>query len=281
MPTPAFSAAGLRPFSPQTLSLLQVLWQLSLALSAAGLFTRPSMIVASVLGFYLLGLPHNFGHTYHFDALLVITSAALACSRAGDAASLDAWLAGGRTRSLSGDYTWPIRLVWLSMSLVFLAAGVSKLRHGGINWVLSPNMSIILMRAAYHVSDADPLTNAGLWIAARPWLARTVAFAVLTIELTFISSLWSRRARALLVPAAAAMLIGIRALMGPTFGGFLITDVFWVPWDLVAQRVTAWLRLRSTHRETTPRLARSTAANSAQPPAPHVVTAQQTLQKSP
>jgi len=41
--------------------------------------------------------------------------------------------------------------------------------------------------------------------------------------------------------ATDAMLIGIRVLMGPTFGGFLILNVFWVPWaaalDALAVRI--------------------------------------------
>ena len=245
MPMPAFEAFGLRPLSADALSVVQTGWRVALGLSAVGLFTRASMVAAAALGFYLLGLPHNFGHLYHFDALLVIAMLALSCSRAGDACSLDSWLAGRESPAPSGEYTWPIRVVWLSMSLVFLGAGLSKLRHGGSEWILSSNMAIILTRAAYNVSDADPLTTAGLWIAARPWLAESVALLTLTIELTFASALVSVRARVVLVPAAAAMLLGIRALMGPTFAGFLITNVFWVPWDAVGARLAAWNGARS------------------------------------
>jgi hypothetical protein len=128
------------------------------------------------------------------------------------------------------------------MALVFLGAGVSKLRHGGIAWILSPNMAIVLNRAAYHLSDADPLTRAGLWIAAHPAIAQGLAALALTIELGFVSALVSVRARAVVVPAAAALLVGIRALMGPTFAGFLIANVFWVPWRSVGARVAAWRR---------------------------------------
>src|SRR5260221_9566598 len=107
-------------------------------------------------------------------------------------------------------------------------------------------MAIVLMRAAYRVSDADRLTPAGLWIAPHPWLGGTVAGTALAIELAFASALVSIRARALLVPAAAAMLIGIRLLLGPTFAGFVISNVFWVPWHAVGSRVLAWRRLSFT-----------------------------------
>jgi hypothetical protein len=175
----------------------------------------------------------------------VVTLGILAWSRAGDAWSIDAWLRGQDRPAPSGEYTWPIRMVWVMMALVFLAAGLSKVRYGGVAWVTSANLSIVLERAAYHVSDADPLSRAGLWLAAHPWLSRAVAALTLVIELGFVAALVSPFARAVLVPAAVGMLIGIRVLMGPTFGGFLLATVFWVPWDAAGARAAAWRRPRS------------------------------------
>jgi predicted DCC family thiol-disulfide oxidoreductase YuxK len=126
--------------------------------------------------------------------------------------------------------------------LVFAAAGIAKLRYGGLEWVASDNMTIVLRRAAYHVSDADPMTTLGLWIADRSWLSRGLAAASLAVELGFISAVFSRTARVFMVPAAFLMLIGIRVLMGPTFGGFLVANVFWVPWSALGERLLVWLR---------------------------------------
>src|SRR5262249_15105867 len=85
MPMPAFSALHLTPLGPSALSALQTIWRISLLSSAIGWYSRPSMIVAAAVGFYLLGLPHNFGQAYHFDAVLAIALGVMACSRAGDA----------------------------------------------------------------------------------------------------------------------------------------------------------------------------------------------------
>jgi len=244
LPMPLFSALHLAPLAPDVLRALQLVWRVALVLSAIGLYTRASTIVASVLGVYLLGLPHNFGQTYHFDALLVIAMIVLACSRAGDAWSIDARLNGDPESEPSAEYTWPIRAIWVAMSLVFFGAGLAKLRYGGLAWITSSNMSILLMRALYHASDADPLTRAGLWIAAHHWLASSLAAAAVITEVAFPLALISRRARFVLVPAAIMMLITIRLLMGPTFGGFLIANVFWVPWHAMAVRVESWVVTR-------------------------------------
>jgi len=237
LPIPLFTALHLEPLAPQALSALHAIWILALALSAIGLVAGAGMAVSFLLGVYLLGLPHNFGQTYHFDALLVLAMGILACSRAGDAWSVDAWLKGRSDVQPSGEYTWPVRAIWVAMSLVFFAAGLAKLRYGGLEWITSNNMSILLTRAFYHASDADPLTRAGLAIARRHWLSSALAASTVAIELGFPLALVSRRARMLFVPAAFCMLVGIRVLMGPTFGGFLLATVFWIPWERIAVRV--------------------------------------------
>jgi predicted DCC family thiol-disulfide oxidoreductase YuxK len=236
MPLPIFAWLHLGPAPSAILEWLSIAWRFALALSAIGLFTRVSMVVAAALGFYLLGLPHNFGHVYHFDALLVLALVTLGCSRAGDAWSVDALMTRRPARP-SAEYTWPIRMVWTLMALVFLAAGIAKLRHGGTAWIASANMSFILLRSAYHTSDADPITTLGLWVASHAWLSRALAAATVVVELGFITSLIGRRARRVFVPAGMALLVGIRIMMGPTFGGFLLANVFWVPWQAIGLRV--------------------------------------------
>src|SRR2546428_9140066 len=77
LPIPLFAALHLKPFDAQTLTALQSIWGVALALSAVGLFAGASMAVSFVLGLYLVGLPHNFEQTYHFDALLVIAMGVL------------------------------------------------------------------------------------------------------------------------------------------------------------------------------------------------------------
>jgi hypothetical protein len=244
LPMPLFDALHLGAFQASTIRVLEAVWRLSLVLSGVGLASRVSMAVAALLGVYLLGLPHNFGQTYHFDALLVIAMGVFALSRAGDAFSIDSWRRGGSRREPSGEYTWPLRAIWVAMSLVFFAAGLAKLRNGGLEWITSGNMSILLTRALYHVSDADPQTTWGLVIAQHPWASSAVAAAAVATELFFPLALVSRTARAVLVPAAFMMLVSIRVLMGPTFGGFLVANVVWVPWDAVGARVAAWSRWR-------------------------------------
>jgi len=245
-----FEHTGAEPLDRSTLWILQTCWKTALIFSAIGLYTRVSMTVAFAAGAYLFGLPHNFGQTYHFDAVLVFTLGVLALSRANAALSLDALIARDERRSKmpaapkSAEYTWPVRLVWVAMAMVFLGAATSKLRHAGIAWVLSGSMRTLLIRAHYGISDADPLVKWGLMVANWPAAASTLAAVSLLTELLFPLALFSVRARWILVPASAAMILGIRVLMGPTFGGFLSAYVFWPSWTAVGHRVHAWVHSR-------------------------------------
>src|SRR3954462_6886507 len=84
-----FSVFHLPVFSPAVLLLLQIVWKVSLATAAIGLFTNVSCLVSALLGLYLLGLPPNFGQTYPFDAAILFAFGVLAFSRCGDAWSID------------------------------------------------------------------------------------------------------------------------------------------------------------------------------------------------
>lgn len=236
MPIWLFDTFHIPALSAPTIVAMQAAWKIALLLAAIGWFTRAAMLVVFVLGTYLMGLPHNFGQTQHFDTLVVFISGALAVSRAADAWSVDAWMASRRHGSSwrqpadDGEYTWPIRFVWVAMAMIFGAAGIAKLRHSGLEWVFSDNLALLLIRQQYHVSDGDPWTNWGLWVAQHPWVARTLAGCSITIETLFPLTIFSRWARRILVPAGLLFLIGIRTLMGPTFEQFMLCYVFWVPW---------------------------------------------------
>jgi uncharacterized membrane protein YphA (DoxX/SURF4 family) len=209
------SVFGIGPPTVTTLQIVQAIWWSSLALAGIGLWTRWSTLVAFIAGSYLLAIPHSFGQTYHFDALVVFILLILAVAPCGDGWSIDALRRTARhdgpdTTRVSGDYRWPIVLVRVMMALVFVAAGLTKLRHSGFEWVTSDTLSIILTRGYYHVSDADPIGPFGLLAAKSPIVSRTLAVLTIVVEVGYPLALISRTARFVLVPAGIFFLLGIR-----------------------------------------------------------------------
>ena len=240
-----FETFGAPFFGPDGLVIVQTVWKLSLFMSCIGLFSGASMFVAAAFGTYLLGLGHNFGQIYHFDAILVLAFWILAFSRAGDAWSIDslrrsAAHANAAPLPPSGEYRWPVQLILVALSFVFCAAGVAKLRASGLDWITSGHLGILLDRVQYGISDADPLLPIGSFVARIPYAPHLMALGTIVFEAGYPIALFSRRLRAGIILGGIGLIVGIRVLMGPTFENFLLVNVFWVPWD----RVGAWLRAR-------------------------------------
>lgn len=240
MPIQLFYRFQLPVLSCSMLTMLQAFWKIMLVLSCIGLFTRVTTAGSFFVGIYLLGLPHNFGKVHHNDAIVVIVLGIMALSRCGDSWSVDQIVGKARRgdiswteRPMSGEYTWPVRMVWLVLALVFFAAGISKIRYSGLEWIFSDSLANMLIESHYHANNADPLTSWGLYLAQYSWLCRLLAAATIIIEVGYPLALFSWRARWILVPAAFFMLIGIYVVMGPTFVQFLFCNLFWIPWDRV------------------------------------------------
>ena len=253
-PIPLFRVLGLGVLPPTALWVMAAVWKVLLATSALGLATRVSTAGTAILAPYLLGLPQNFGKIQHADAILVFAMAILAFSRCGDGWSVDSLIRAAR-RPLappplpSGEYTWPIRMMWLLMSLIFFAAGVAKLRHSGLSWITSNALAGYLIRSNDPIArpDGAPWTNWGPWLARVPWLAGAAGAVSLLLELSFPLALFSRTARRIIVPGVFAVQIGILLLMGPDFQRFLVCYLFWVPWNRMGETITRAAARRPRH----------------------------------
>lgn len=230
--------------SHNVLAAIELLWKTALLSSAIGFFTRTSMIAAALSGLYILGVPNNFGKTGHGEGIIIFTTFILAFSRAGDAWSIDSLVRAWRSRDpdrarampASGEYTWPIKLVWLLMSLIMLGAGVTKLRWSGLDWVRTDNLSTTILQH-YYAGYSEPPTDLGLWIAQHKTLCKVIAGMTILIELTFPLAMFSRAARWMLVPAMFAAQIGIYLMMGVNFTQFMFAYLFWIPWDKLGTKL--------------------------------------------
>lgn len=231
LPVPLFRDLHLAVAPAGVLQALQIVWKASLVLAAIGYRTRWSTAAAFVFGLYLLGLPQNFGKTHHMDTVVVITLGVLALARCGDGVSVDARQrqAEGPTPA-SGEYTWPIRFVWVLLALVFFGAGFSKVRHNGLTWILSDNMARIMAEQGTRWSEA---------LARFTWICQLLAASAVVLEISAPLALVSRWARRLLVPGLFLMQVGIQVIMALKFKPFLVCYLFWVPWDRVRTWITA------------------------------------------
>jgi hypothetical protein len=231
-------------FSAGVVAALALVWKTSLAFSALGLLTRVSSAVSFILGAYLLGLMQSFGKANHFDFPALVVLGIMALARCGDALSLDRAIRGrvgssdGAVTadvSLSGEYTWPVRLVCVLTTLVFFGAGVSKLRSSGLPWIFSENMRYVLLR--HHYSHQPP-TSWGLYVAQVAWAPKLMGLFTVVLEAGAPLALLGRRLMLIFIPGLLMMQIGIQLLTN-AFEPFWYLYVFWVPWDRLGSFVRA------------------------------------------
>src|SRR4029453_7919003 len=176
-----FAPLGLTLPSAATLNVLQWLWRASLLAACLGVAWRLASVTAFVLGLYLIGLPENVARINHSDAIVVFGLAIMALSRAADAFSIDALF--GRTAEnasgVSGEYTWPIRAMWVVMVTIYFAAGVTKLATSVLAWITTDNLSNLLMLGPV---TGSPLTLLGQVIGRYRMLSSGLAALAFTIE---------------------------------------------------------------------------------------------------
>jgi predicted DCC family thiol-disulfide oxidoreductase YuxK len=241
-----FSLLHLPIFSGSTLKMLVWLWRVALCLAAVGLFTRMSVWIAFILGFYLLGLVNHLGKPSGNDGFIIVGLAIFAFSRCGDGWSLDnlrrtVLAARGdpvtrRTstkgeESSSSEYSWPLWLNRLMLTLVLFAAATAKLRTAGFTaWVLSDNLYYILI---YHHYTHNPPTNLGLLFARFPWACRLLAGTVVSIEfITPLLLVLSTRWRMLLLAAVVGVMTGFGLMLGVYFIEYIVLLlIFFLPWQ--------------------------------------------------
>ena len=225
------------------LMILQCVWKCSLVLACIGLFTRISTLIAFVLGGYLIGLMFNYGKLEHQVMPVVITLGILALSHCGDAFSIDAWLRRrrGQIPIPSGEYRWPIRMVWLVMSVTFCAAAIAKLRESGIHWVTGDGFSLLMIQQMYKTSP--PHVRWGLLVANHRLLAVIFAGGSLCTELLFPLTLFDKRARVFFPLVTFVMQLSIGLVMNIWFIQFLAIYGFWIPWDRSVRKPSGKLHL--------------------------------------
>ena len=218
-------------------SWLVTAFEISVILAALGFLTRLATTSAFVLGLYVLGLQFNYGYLHWAHAIVPIVTGILALSPCGDALSVDALVRrtlGGKERATGGQYRWPIQLVRLVFVTVFLAAGLSKLRHAGLEWVLSDTLRNYFLENQYVFRSEGAMGWSHLladWLIARPGLCRVLAATAVGVELSVPAALFSRYARGWLIPLLFVFQVGNALLLYQDFlFAYLGLYLFWVSW---------------------------------------------------
>lgn len=200
----------------------------------------------------LLSYRNSWGMIFHTENLMSFHILVLGLGRSADAVSMDA--RAGRTRgepAVSWRYGWPIRLMCAVTVLVYLLAGIAKVKHAGLAWVTS---DALLNFVAYDNVRKLELGAGYAWLGgfllAYDWLFPPLAAMSLALELGAPVALLHDRLARVWVLLVWSFHLGVLLVMFIFFHypllGFAYLGFFRV--EVAAERVREWVATRRARR---------------------------------
>lgn len=226
--------------SPAVLWSVHLLGLVVFALLALGLFTRPAAVLA--WGITLSYCHRLTGALFGLDQVNVMLSMYLMLGTCGDAYSLDRWR---RRRKSSVPLPPPrprigtnlaIRLIQVHMCVVYLFAGIGKMR--GELWWDGSALWYSLANLEYQSLDMT-------WLIDLPWLIALFTHLTVFWETFYCVLIWPRATRWIMLSLAIVMHAGIALCLGMmTFGlAMLFANLAFVPAETMRAAVE-WGRRR-------------------------------------
>ncbi len=208
-----------------------------------GLFTRTSVLLTLMFGFYVLGIPQFFGKISHYHHLIWFL-AILAVSRCGDVFSCDAiWAAWKRADHDVTDppgpsriYALPLRFVWLLIGVIYFFPGFWKLGWAGFDWALSDNLKFRLYKTWLEVGNWTPFFRMDHY----PLLYKMAAIGTIIFEISFIFLIFFPRLRILAALGGLALHNMTNIFMRIPFWWLQACYVVLFDWNAIFHRIGRW-----------------------------------------
>jgi hypothetical protein len=234
--TPERRIRFLMLFGLETERMLYGGLHVTLAAALLGVFPRLACLVSAGLLYHFAPFetvirtpnPYLRGLTLPTLGLLI-----LAFAPSGDRLALVP-RAARRVPGPSWEYRWPLTLVQVLFCQIYFFAGYAKLFTSGLSWATAENIRghLLILNQILHPS---PASSPGFLVASSPWACAAIASAGLVFELVFPVILFSRAARWLFVPVAAAFHLANSILFRIFFQNATLLLLF-VDWDALLAR---------------------------------------------
>lgn len=217
----------------------------SLVCVALGLFTRVSLAVAVVFYVVEIGVYRSFFFFSHIGLVPWYCLVVLLFTRCGDGFSLDRMIRIWRQLPTPDPdvatryYAWGRWMVWFSIAITYVLAGLSKLGNSGWRWWEGTNLMALVYRNAL-----NPARGELNWFLQSTWMphwAYTIMGIVsLLVELGAVLLLFSKLARLVLPIILAAMHYGIIVVMAIPFTDLILIQAVFYDW----RKIRIWIAER-------------------------------------
>ena len=224
------------------LSIFQIVTLIFLFLGTIGWRTRLTVPVGGFGAFMVAGVIRQYTFFWHQDLIALYMVALLSLTPCGDGFSLDRLIgvARGRPGPNSAEtariYGWSRYACFAILSLAYFAAGMSKLRNGGLFWWNGITMRRILLTDTLNPMQFD--WGISLRLAPLPtWMFSILGFSGVFGEVSYGLALVWPKARKYLAMMMASMHIGIIFLQNILFMDLILFQI--IMFDLTTGR--KWL----------------------------------------
>ncbi|MCB0977124.1 MAG: HTTM domain-containing protein [Acidimicrobiales bacterium] len=126
----------------------------------------------------------------------------------------------GTTPASDVRWGWGPRASTAALGAVYFATGLQKLRHSGLRWAISDNMSWVVFQGRSPFG-----ADLNLFIARQHWLTVALASGALLFELGAPLLLWFRRTRIIVPVVAFVMHTSIWVLLGLNYSSWVLTCI--------------------------------------------------------
>jgi hypothetical protein len=230
------------PSAPVAVALMS-LYVVSLFTLSLGWKTRLSGAIATALGAYL-GLLDAISTLTKFTCVATHALLLLTLSECGSLWSVDAWIAGRRTRwpgEINGGYraapVWPRRLLQAFLAVLYFGAAITKMQTPGF---FSGDQMYFWLLA--DVNYANPL---GKYATSWPPMMVLMGIGTIVWEIVFPFVCWRG------LPKAGVLIFGVvfhlltMAMLGLYAFPLICLSLYWAYFDLAdIQGLAAWCRRR-------------------------------------
>ncbi len=218
-------------------------WQVSLILSAFGLFSRVSTVLAFGSGFLLIGYAQSFGYFTRLFMPILWVLFFMIFAKSGDAFSIDQRIKRRKGNALllneSDEYGWPIHFVKIIFCVIFFQAGLSKLINGGFEW-----LDGISLQNRMLFSYVWPFNSSGRldfqfhhFFFENLWVSIIGAFSTVIFEFFCPLALFSKRLKAPIILGLAIMQVLARFTIFVNFSAYIALYIAWLPWEKIAKKL--------------------------------------------
>ena len=224
-----------------TREFLHGVWLVATAagvLATVGFFTRTALLTLGLGYCILIAHLYSYGELHHPEALYCVALVLLGLSPSGRCYSVDSWI--GRRSGRPGRWgpdarmdtaTWALRLIQCLLGLAYFSSGSAKLLDGGLAWMNGATLQQMVLTD--YVRHGMP---AGLWLAQSFWLCVAGAVMTILVEVFFFVAVFVTGARKYLLPAGAALHIGIYVTMAAPFFTWVALYAAFVDFEALRRR---------------------------------------------